>query len=108
MTIDYFTYWIVGCGLAAQVWICWRGGVICGRLIYAAIAACSFVRFAWACGLEHGFRPMRCPIWAYAPVVWFDMFVLLAGSGGGKVSHMGGAGSWKGISNWTVFPKEQR
>lgn len=106
MTIDWYVYWILFCGLAVQVLIGWQLGRVLVRLAYAAIAACSFVRFAWACGREHGFRPMRGPRWAHAPKVWFDMFILLAGSGRGNVSHMGGAGSWNGIGNWTVFPKE--
>ena len=107
MTIDWYVYWIIGCGLAAQVWIGWQIGRVAVRLIYAAIAACSFVRFAWACGRVHGFRPMPCPRRLYALKVWADMFILLASEGPRSVSHMGGAGRWNGIGDWAVFPRKE-
>lgn len=107
MNIDWYVLWLMACGIAAQAWIFWKLGRVAGNLIYAAVAAGSFVRFAWACGREHGFRPMRCPRLLYAPKVWFDMFILLADGPKGSVSSMGGAGCWKGIGNWTVFPKKR-
>lgn len=107
MTIEWYAYWIIGCGLAVQVWIGWKIGRALGGLLYAAVAAGSFTRFAWACGREHGFRDLRYPRWVYAPKVWFSMFCRLAGAEKGEVQAMGGSGCWKGIGNWTVYPKQE-
>jgi hypothetical protein len=105
--IDWYVYWVILCGIVLNAWLALKLGRVAGHLIYAAIAACSFTRFAWACGREHGFRPMPCPRWLYAPAVWFDIFVALSGGTKGSVTHMGGAGVWRGIGNWTVFPRKE-
>ncbi|MBF8729756.1 hypothetical protein IRZ59_04805 [Pseudomonas guariconensis] len=100
----WFAWWMFLCGLGLHLWIFGRA---IGSVIYAAIVAGSFVRFAWACGKEHGFRPMPCPRWMYAPVMWGEMFITVLGAPKGSVRHMGGAGVWSGIGNWTVYPKQE-
>ncbi|MFJ3486598.1 hypothetical protein ACIPL1_24815 [Pseudomonas sp. NPDC090202] len=107
MNIEWYVYWVVICGFAANMWLIWKTGKILGHLVYAAAAAASFTRFAWACGKEHGFRERRLPRFMYAPWIWFEFFITELGAPKGSISHMGGAGVWKGIGKWTVFPRKE-
>lgn len=104
MNTEWFAYWIIACGIIFSIWLVYLIAKLCGQLIYTALAAASFTRFAWACGRVHGFRVHRFPRWMYAPAVWFSFFC--ASLGAGTVSHMGGSGVWNGIGNWTVFPRK--
>lgn len=103
---NWYVYWLIGCGFLAQIPLLWCGGKILGQLIYAAAAATSITRFAWACARVHGFRPRRFPNWVYAPKFWFTYFRVELGSAPGKSEHFGGSGVWKGIGKWTVHPKK--
>ena len=105
--VDCYVYWVVFCGLAANLWLCVQLGGVAGRVIYAAAAAASFTRFAWACGRVHGFKVQKLPSWVYAPQVWFGFFITELGATKGSISHMGGAGTWNGIGDWTVFPRKE-
>lgn len=105
--IEWYVYWVVICGLAANLWLCLRLGGIVGRLIYAAVAAASFVRFAWACGRVHGFKKRNVPAWVYGPQLWAEFFLIELEASKGTLSHMGGAGVWNGIGDWTVFPPKE-
>lgn len=107
MSIGWMIFWVAGCGLVLNLWLFWKVGRLLGAAIYAAAAAASFVRFAWACANVHGFRPMPCPRWMYAPVIWGELFLSLLGARKGSVSHYGGYGAWKGIGDWTVFPVKE-
>ena len=105
--IELYVYWVVFCGLAANLWLCVKLGGVAGRVIYAAAAAASFTRFCWACGRVHGFKVLKLPSWVYAPQVWFGFFITELGATKGSISHMGGAGAWNGIGDWTVFPRKE-
>lgn len=105
--VDWYVYWVVFCGLAANLWLCVKLGGVAGRVIYAAAAAASFTRFCWACGRVHGFKVQKLPSWVYAPQVWFGFFIAELGATKGSISHMGGAGAWNGIGDWTVFPRKE-
>ena len=105
--IELYVYWVVFCGLAANLWLCVKLGGVAGRVIYAAAAAASFTRFCWACERVHGFKVQKLPSWVYAPQVWFGFFITELGATKGSISHMGGAGAWNGIGDWTVFPRKE-
>lgn len=105
--VEWYVYWVVISGLAANLWLCFKLGGVAGRLIYASVAAASFVRFAWACGKVHGFKRRRFPAWVYAPLVWGEFFLIELECSKGSLSHMGGAGVWNGIGDWTVFPAKE-
>lgn len=102
--IEWYVYWVVASGLFFNGWLVWCLARICGHAMYAAVAAVSFTRFCWACGKVHGFRERKLPSWVCAPQVWFEFFIIEFGASKGSISHMGGAGVWNGIGNWTVFP----
>jgi len=99
--------WLLSAGMCATLWIGVKLGRCLGAVLYACAAATSFTRFAWACGKEHGFRELRYPRWMHAPVVWTDIFLAIAGSPKGSVTHYGGSGVWRGIGDWTVFPAKK-
>lgn len=103
-TIDLYAFWVVGCGLVFNAWLALKCGRVLGRALYAGAAATSFTRFCWACGRTHGFRVRRLPTWAYAAQIWFEFFITELGVPRNTTSCMGGAGVWRGIGNWTVFP----
>lgn len=105
--VEWYVCWVVVCGLIANLWLCLKVGKVFGRIIYAALAACSFVRFAWACGKAHGFKVKRFPAWIYAPQLWAEFFLIELEASQGTLSHMGGAGVWNGIGDWTVFPSKE-
>lgn len=107
MSVEWYVYWVIASGLIFNIWLTLQLGKVCGGLLYTAAAATSFTRFAWACGRVHGFRPQRFPRWMYAPSVWGSFFAASLGAGKGEVSHMGGAGVWNGIGNWTVYPRKE-
>lgn len=103
--MNWTTLWVLACGVAVQFWIGTKIGKGIGVVVAAAILACSYTRFAWACGRVHGFKRNRFPPAFYAPQVWASFF--LAELGGGKaVVSMGGSGVWNGFGNWTVFPRK--
>lgn len=104
MVFDLYVYWVLICGLAVNLWLAVKFGGLLGRLAYSVAAATSFVRFAWACAQVHGFAPRRFPAWFYAPQIWWEFFVIELGGDKRSISHMGGAGTWNGIGDWTVFP----
>lgn len=106
MKADWYVYWIVICGLAANLWMAIKIGKIFGHFLYASVAAASFTRFCWACGKVHGFKGKPFPHWVYAPWIWFEFLIIEMGGPARSISHMGGAGVWNGIGDWTVFPKE--
>jgi hypothetical protein len=105
MSNEWFAYWIMSCGMIFSVWLVYLLAKLCGQLIYTALAAASFTRFAWACGRVHGFNTRRFPLWIYAPAVWGSFFCTSLGIG--TVSCMGGAGQWRGIGDWTVYPRKE-
>ena len=105
--ISWFVWWVVGCGLAFNGWLVLVLARISGHALYAAVAAASFTRFCWACGRVHGLKERKFSPWVYAPQVWFEFFVIELGASKGSISHMGGAGVWKGIGDWTVFPHKE-
>jgi len=104
---DWYVYWVVICGLAANMWLTWVAGKYLGRLVYAAVAAASFTRFAWACGRVRGFKVRKFPYWVYAPQLWFAFLLIEMGSPVRTISHMGGEGVWNGIGDWTVSPSKE-
>lgn len=105
--INWFVWWVVGCGLAFNGWLVWNLAKVSGHLIYTAVAAASFTRFCWACGKVHGFKGRKFPSWVYAPQVWFGFFAVSLGAAPGSINHMGGAGVWSGIGKWTVYPAKE-
>lgn len=105
--INWFVWWVVGCGIVFNAWLVWGLAKVCGSLIYTAIAAASFTRFCWACGKVHGFKGQKFPSWIYAPRVWWGFFSVSLGARPGSINHMGGSGVWNGIGNWTVFPRKE-
>lgn len=105
--IEWYVYWVVFCGLAVNFWLCVKLFEAFGRAAYAAVAAASFVRFAWACGKVHGFKKRKFPAWVYGPLVWAEFFLIELEASKGTLSHMGGAGVWNGIGDWTVFPAKE-
>jgi hypothetical protein len=107
MTVEWYVYWIVICGLAANFWMAVKIGKLFGHLLYAAVAAASFTRFCWACGKVHGFKDRPFPHWIYAPLVWFEFVRIEMGSPARTINHMGGAGVWNGIGDWTVLPAKE-
>jgi hypothetical protein len=102
--VDWYVHWVVICGLALNLWLGVKLGGLLGRLAYSVVAATSYVRFAWACAKVHGFRPRKYPAWMYAPQIWCEFFVVELCGAKGSISSMGGAGTWNGIGDWTVFP----
>jgi len=102
--VGWYVYWLVLCGLVANMWLALKVGKAFARVLYAAAAAASFTRFAWACGRVHGFKGRVFPSWIYAPQIWFAFLLIELGSPARTISHMGGEGVWNGIGDWTVFP----
>lgn len=108
MTVDWYVYWVVACGIALNLWLLWRAWKLAVAILAAAIIAASITRFTWACAKTHGFKPTRFPRWVYAPAIWFDFFLIeLGASGRRSFTHLGGRGVWSGVGDWTVFPKKQ-
>ena len=106
--MEVYLYWIIACGIALNIWMVWKLGGVSGRILYAAAAAASFTRFCLACGKVHGFRKQKHPSWIYAPMVWWTFFSVEVISGKlGPIKHLGGSGEWRGIGQWTVFPKKE-
>ncbi|MAB96951.1 MAG: hypothetical protein CMK71_02635 [Pseudomonadaceae bacterium] len=107
MGVELYVWWVLVCGLGANLWLAVKLAGIVARVLYAAAAAISFTRFCWACGKVHGFRRRKLPHWMYAPSVWFGFFSVELWSSADSVAHMGGRGSWRGIGDWHVFPKSE-
>jgi len=105
--MDFYVYWLIGGSLVFNIWLGLKVGAILGRVLYASVAAASFTRFCWACGRVHGFKVRRFPAWVYGHQVWFEFFIIELGAPSRTISHMGGAGVWKGIGDWTVFPAKE-
>ncbi|EIK96076.1 hypothetical protein PMM47T1_13990 [Pseudomonas sp. M47T1] len=105
--IKLLAYWLIATGVAMNVLIVWTLARLCGRLVYTAVAAASFTRFCWACGRVHGFKENKFPSWVYAPWVWYGFFSVSLWDKPGSINHLGGAGVWKGVGNWTVFPVKE-
>lgn len=106
---ELLVYWVIACGITLNIWIVWKLGGVAGRILYAALAAASFTRFAWACGKVHGFKKNKHPSWVYAPVVWWTFFsVELISGRSGPIEHLGGSGTWSGIGKWNVNPRQEK
>lgn len=105
MNHEWYLWYLLACGLLAQLWIGLRVGKVLGRVMYATVAASSLLRFAWACAKVHGFRKRRFPVWLYAPGFWLNFFLIELGARPGDITHFGVHGQWKGIGRWSVHPK---
>ncbi|WP_295487978.1 hypothetical protein [uncultured Pseudomonas sp.] len=106
MNIEWYLWYLLGCGFLAQFWIYSRLGRVFGRAMYAAVVASSLLRFAWACARVHGFRERRLPAWMYAPGYWLSFFLMELEGKPRKVEHFGGYGQWNGIGKWVVYPRQ--
>jgi hypothetical protein len=104
MTLDWYIVFLAACGIPVQAWLGWKFGKGLVKAGWALGCAVSVCRWGFAVGRVHGFSR---PAWRWVPGLflgeWWNFFV----SPYDSITQYSHGGTWRGIGNWSVFPKAQ-
>lgn len=105
--MDWYLIWLMVCGICANAWMGWHLGRGLVHCAWAAVEAASIIRWVWAVGRVHGWKKeSRLPQACYAPVAFVRAWWLSIKEPAVTIRLTTGA--WRGVGNWTVFPRGEK